>query len=224
MNEDDDILAAEHVLGLADAGERIGRDPAFAAAVQAWATRLDPLLGPDRAAPAELWARISARLPANDPGVRDPVRPWRWATLAASAVAAVLLGLLLMRPTPQAPARAPVVAEAEAPVMAASLTPKQGTGAVTISYSARDGRMVATPIGMDAGGKSPELWVIGADGRPHSLGVIKDKAPASMIVPAGERAMLANGVTLAVSLEPLGGSPTGQPTGPVVMSGTMSLV
>ena len=84
--------------------------------------------------------------------------------------------------------------------------------------------MTVNPAGMDAGGKAPELWVIPADGRPRSLGMIRERAAATMIVPVPMRAMIAGGVTLAVSLEPQGGSPTGQPTGPVVMSGTMSRV
>jgi anti-sigma-K factor RskA len=79
-------------------------------------------------------------------------------------------------------------------------------------------------MGMDAGGRTPELWVIPADGKPRSLGVVPEKAAAAMTVPPEHRAMLAEGVTLAVSLEPEGGSPTGAPTGPVVMTGTMSAV
>ncbi|HYZ62400.1 MAG TPA: anti-sigma factor, partial [Acetobacteraceae bacterium] len=123
------------------------------------------------------------------------------------------------------PGPAPQVAATQpAPVMVASLTAKDGAGAVTISYDAREGRMLVNPVGMDARGKSPELWVIPADGKPRSLGVIPDKGAAAMIVPAPARALMAGGVTLAVSLEPEGGSPTGQPTGPVVMTGTMSRV
>jgi anti-sigma-K factor RskA len=69
-----------------------------------------------------------------------------------------------------------------------------------------------------------ELWVIPADGKPRSLGVVPDKVAAAMTVRPEHRAMLAEGVTLALSLEPEGGSPTGQPTGPVVMTGVMSAV
>ena len=223
MTEDDDLLAAEHALGLADQSAREASDPAFAAAVEAWRARLDPLTGPDRAPPPELWDRIQRRLPANDAG--DPARPWRFATFAASAAAAVLLGLLVLRPDGTAPAPAPPVATAPAArMMVAALTPKQGSGSLTIAYDDREGRMTVTPVGMDAGGHTPELWVIPADGKPRSLGVIAAKDARTMIVAGGHRPLLASGVTLAISLEPEGGSPTGQPTGPVVMTGTMTIV
>ncbi|MBA2919118.1 hypothetical protein GON01_14545 [Sphingomonas sp. MAH-20] len=224
MTDDDDLLAAEHALGLADASAREASDPAFAAAVDAWRARLDPMLGPERAPPAELWERISARLPAND--TADPARRWRVATFAASAAAAVLLlGLLVARPAGEAPAPAPqVAATAPARMMVAALTPKEGKGALSITYDKSAGRMVINPMGMDARGRTPELWVIPADGRPRSLGVVPEKAAAAMTVRPEHRAMLAEGVTLALSLEPEGGSPTGQPTGPVVMTGTMSAV
>jgi anti-sigma-K factor RskA len=223
MTEDDDLLAAEHALGLADASAREASDPGFAAAVDAWRARLDPLLGPERAPPAELWDRIAARLPAND--AADPARRWRFATFAASAAAAVLLGLLVARPAGEAPRpAAQIAATPQARMMVAALTPKDGRGAISVTYDKGAGRMVVNPMGMDAGGRTPELWVIPADGKPRSLGVVPDKVAAAMTVRPEHRAMLAEGVTLALSLEPEGGSPTGQPTGPVVMTGVMSAV
>jgi anti-sigma-K factor RskA len=222
MSEDDEIRAAEHALGLTDESAREASDQAFAAAVEAWRARFAPLLGVERTPPPELWDRIVKRLPAN-----DPARPWRIATFAASAAAAVLLGVLLLRPEAQAPAPAPAPQIAAAPaakMMVAALTPKEGQGSVTIAFDDREGRMTVTPVGMDAGARAPELWVIPADGKPRSLGVIADDAARTMVVPAAQRAMIADGVTFAVSLEPEGGSPTGQPTGPVVMTGTMTVV
>ena len=53
MSEEDDLLAAEYALGLADESAREGSDPAFAAAVERWRARFNPLLGPERPA-AEL--------------------------------------------------------------------------------------------------------------------------------------------------------------------------
>ena len=221
VSEDDDILAAEHALGLADAGAREASDPSFAAAVDAWRMRLDSLLGPERAPPPELWGRIAAGLPAND----DSARPWRFATFAASAVAAALLGVIVLRPGGEPPSPAPrIAATAPARMMVASLMPAEGGGMVSVTYDDREGRMLVNPVRMDARGKTPELWVIPAGGKPRSLGVIPARAAATMIVPARMRGLIAGGATLAVSLEPQGGSPTGQPTGPVVMSGTMSRV
>ncbi|MFD1610760.1 anti-sigma factor domain-containing protein [Sphingomonas tabacisoli] len=228
MSEDDDLRAAEHVLGLADESALEASDPAFAAAVDAWRMRMDPLLGPEREPPPHLWGRIERSLPANDAGraATDPTRPWRFATFAASAVAAVLLGILVLRPGANVQTRAPApqVASAEARMMVASLTSKGHPGTLSVSYNDRDGRMVVNPTGMDAGGKTAELWVIPPGGQPRSLGVIPDKAAATMVLAAERRALMAGGATLAVSLEPHGGSPTGLPTGPVVMTGVMSAV
>lgn len=222
LSDDDDILAAEHALGLADAGARADNDAGFAAAVEAWRVRFAPWLSQDREAPSVIWARIERALPAND----DPARPWRFATVAASAVAALLLGVVVLRPGGEvAPPAAQVAAKPEpARMMVAALMPKDGAGMVSVSYDARDGRMTVNPVGMDPGGRTPELWVIPADGKPRSLGVIPAKAAATMTVAQAHRDMMTGGVTLAVSLEPEGGSPTGLPTGPVVMSGTISRV
>ena len=67
-----------------------------------------------------------------------------------------------------------------------------------------------------------ELWAIAPGAaRPRSLGVIP---------PSGELKLsplppdLSDGATLAISVEPLGGSPTQQPTGPVVFVGSVKSV
>jgi anti-sigma-K factor RskA len=234
MSDDDDILAAEHVLGLADAAGRVARDPDFADAVERWRERLLPMLdGGEQAPPAHLWTRIADSLPAApqaDAGSSeaDPQR-WRIATFVASAAAAVLAGLLLLRPgaeTPVAPpvARPDAVAARSPHVMVAALMPERGPGMVAVTFDEGEGRMTVMPTRMDAGGKAPELWMIPADGKPRSLGLIPDRKAATMLVAPAHRQMLAAGVVLAVSLEPVGGSPTGAPTGPVVMKGKMRLV
>ncbi len=64
--------------------------------------------------------------------------------------------------------------------------------------------------------KSFELWAI-AGGPPKSLGLVSATPGKPLLVPAS--AVAAAGTVLAVSLEPQGGSPTGQPTGPVLFQG-----
>jgi anti-sigma-K factor RskA len=65
-----------------------------------------------------------------------------------------------------------------------------------------------------------ELWLIEtADAAPVSLGVVGRDGEGVMVIEAPMRARLSEGAVLAVSLEPQGGSPTGQPTGPVIASG-----
>lgn len=237
MSDEDDILAAEHALGLADAGARMENDPDFARAVDGWRQTLLPMLdGADRPPPAALWTRIATALPetAAAPAVAGPdaaIAPWRFATFAASAAAALLLGLLIVRPgadpaSPVAPpAQLATASEGDAPqMMVAALTPAAGASMVSVTFDGRAGRMTVLPMKMDAGGKTPELWMIAEDGTPRSLGVIPEKDPATMLVADAHRRMLHEGVVLAVSLEPAGGSPTGRPSGPMVMQGRMQAV
>ena len=70
--------------------------------------------------------------------------------------------------------------------------------------------------------RSMQLWLIPAGDRPHSLGLIARGQPVRLIVPADLAGRLTSDATLAVSLEPQGGSPTGQPTGPVIANGKLT--
>jgi anti-sigma-K factor RskA len=71
-------------------------------------------------------------------------------------------------------------------------------------------------------GRAFELWAIPANAkRPEPLGVIPPSGTlriAALARPIGE------GATLAISIEPQGGSPTGQPTGPVVFTGALRAI
>jgi anti-sigma-K factor RskA len=67
--------------------------------------------------------------------------------------------------------------------------------------------------------KDFELWAIEGSAAPVSMGVIPIDTASSIALSAGLRAGLGAGTVLAVSLEPKGGSPTGQPTGPIVAQG-----
>ena len=71
-------------------------------------------------------------------------------------------------------------------------------------------------------GKSYELWAVGGGrDKPQSLGVID----ASFRIPASKLGKIdpavLNDTLFAVSLEPEGGSPTGQATGPVLFTGKL---
>jgi anti-sigma-K factor RskA len=68
-------------------------------------------------------------------------------------------------------------------------------------------------------GRSLELWALPRDGKPKSLGVIGTAQRAELRLDAPADKSLGSVPALAISLEPQGGSPTGQPTGPVLYSG-----
>jgi anti-sigma-K factor RskA len=67
--------------------------------------------------------------------------------------------------------------------------------------------------------QSFELWLIPAEGgQPLSLAVVGD-LDARIELKASQALRLARGAKLAISVEPAGGSPTGAPTGPVILIG-----
>ena len=76
----------------------------------------------------------------------------------------------------------------------------------------------------DAGpGKDYELWLLPSNNRaPVSLGVIGKAARQRIALPASAVGLLPDAAGVAVSVEPGGGSPTGQPTGPVVFQGRLA--
>lgn len=82
--------------------------------------------------------------------------------------------------------------------------------------------MLLTPINAQniAADHSLELWAIAPGGKPHSLGLLNTQQPTQLALATN---MPDAGFTLAISLEPRGGSPTGQPTGAVLYSGAMAL-
>ena len=221
MSDDDDILAAELALGLADdpaATARAASDPAFAARVAWWEQRLAGMAAPLGAEPAgQLWSQISAKLPANDnPADGNRSGLWRWKLLsgAMTAVAAVALVMVAQRPSIELPQ------QAGAPAVA-SLAGEKGS-AVAISYDSTVRRLTVAPVQLDPGKGDAELWVIpvGAS-EPISLGVVDaHKASSHQLSPAQAK-LVATGATFAISLEPIGGSPTGHATGPIVASGKL---
>lgn len=225
LSEDDITLAGEYVLGLLDAaGEatanaRIATDPAFAAEVEAWRERLAPMLSGEEVPPAHIWDAIQNGLPApteQDVG-SDKLLFWRTLTGISVGAAAILGILLLQKPEAVAPP-AP-----EAPLIAA-LGSETGTASLTASYEAESGRMIVTPVSLDTGELYPELWIIPADGTPHSLGIVASDKATSMTVPLEARQYMGSGGTLAITPEPQTGGPGGKPSGPVIASGKITTI
>lgn len=70
----------------------------------------------------------------------------------------------------------------------------------------------------DTRSRSLELWMLDSKGTPHSLGLLPVSGSQSheMPLPALPAEELVAALTLAVSVEPRGGSPTGLPTGKVL--------
>ena len=221
---DDDLLAAEFVLGLLSTAEaatvetRATTDVVLALRIAWWGDRLAPLADESAIdAPGHIWPQIAARLGSND-NARDNTRPWKWATGLSSAVAALLLGVIVLRPTPVPPAPpSPTVPAPTAP-MVASLSGAEAS--VTVAFDATTARLLVTPVTLDRGAGDAQLWVIPV-GRevPVPLGVIDAQGAGFLAVDAADVALLTPGATIAISQEVRGGSPTGAPQGPIVATG-----
>jgi hypothetical protein len=70
-------------------------------------------------------------------------------------------------------------------------------------------------------GRSTQLWLIPAGRAPISVGVFAPDTTNVLPLSPELLTQLGPAAALAVSIEPLGGSPTGQPTGPVVAKGAI---
>ena len=232
-----DALAAELALGVLDGNARAAavalaeRDDAFAAAVAAWHERLAPLLdeiGAVEPGPA-LWIRINAALDAsgeradNVVSIERSLKRWKGIAAAMSAIAATLLVMVAL-PRPAPIASTPVVV-LQASTMTAAIAAEGGAKSFLLSWSPTDRSLMVLPAAVSpVAHHSHQLWLIPEGGKPISLGVISADHPARIAMPAAMAARIDGTVTLAVSAEPEGGSPTGQPTGPVIGSGKLHTV
>jgi anti-sigma-K factor RskA len=226
-DDDSDLSAAEYVLGVlppeqARAVEALAlADPAVAASIAAWQVRLAPLADtlPPVVPPPELWQRLALatgieklrgrrwRQRTIGEQLWGSIKLWRFASLFATAVAAGLAFVALRPVLPPSPG------------YLAALSPVGAAGATFLVRVGADGTAVvvaAVPPNTPSG-RSLELWALDAGATlPVSLGVLPGDGRARLRVPP--RA----GTQLLVSQEPEGGSPTGQPTGPVVYQGAIT--
>jgi anti-sigma-K factor RskA len=227
-----DLRYAEFVLGVLDADARaqiereIPASAAAAGAVELWSRRLMPLAEEivPQPPPAHLWQRIRAelqldlaqraRVAEERVGLWESLAFWRrWGlatgVLLAAACVAIVTLVLLRPPAPRIP------------YMASTLTETGGGVGWTATMDIAKARMIVVPAAPPAlgAGHAPELWLIPHGGKPIAVGVISSAAPTALDLPPALLARLGPTAVLAVSVEPMGGSPTGQPTGPVVASG-----
>lgn len=224
----DDV--AEYALGTLDPSERAAfearmvRDPTLAAEAAQWQERLAALHAETESAepPAHIYANVLARIGAGTNNVvsldiaalKRRAALWRRAAVAASAIAAALILFVLVRNPSQTQDKSLYVAV---------LQGSNQTPAFVAAVDVKSKLIVVRSLGARAPqDRSYELWALGA-GRsaPQPLGVIQAVAriPTEELGQTGDNAL--SDTTLAVSLEPEGGSPTGKPTGPVLFTGKL---
>jgi anti-sigma-K factor RskA len=222
-----EALASQYVAGTLRGPARrrfealLPSHPALQRAVAEWQARLMPLtaaLPPEAPSPA-VWRAIERRLwplPTTQPWWQR-LSLWR-AVSGLALVAVVSLTVLVASPPP---AQAPVVVVLQSTGKDPALA-----GSIVASFSA-DGRAAVArpllPVSMQSD-RVLELWWAPEKGAPTSLGLMR--ADGTTVLSRGQLpgGLRGSGIDhMAVSVEPPGGSPTGQPTGPVVFYGKLQL-
>lgn len=222
------LVAGEYVLGTLDAAARreieAANDAGMLREIRAWERHLAPLalkLAPVTPRPV-VWLVLLHATGAAQPRTSTPPPRLLQAWAALATAASMLLGFGLYREL-TAPPPAPVVVTeqvAAASLVAAIDVPRAGVPwTVAIVPARNEITLNTTGIADPARDGDAELWLI-ADGMPVSLGLFP-KAAVSVRRALPRGVTFAAGATLAVSLEPKGGSPTGAPTGPVVTTATL---
>ena len=215
MTAEDDMLAAEYALGLLDGDERaaararLSSDPAFARDVAFWEDRL---------------AGLAAELPSEAPSPRakaalmtrlfpEPERPsfWRrtglWQLLAAGAVAVAAFAFLVDAP---APVDAPTTT-----LYSGEIVSEAGDfRVVALVDKARDEVILTRTAGAAPEGRILQVWAHGPGEPALSVGLWPEGETVRLPLPPTIAAVRGT-LTLGVSEEPPGGSPTGSPSGRV---------
>lgn len=229
MTDDNDTyeesaLAAEYVLGLLTPGEALAFedvlsvDPGMRMQFASWSESLVSLTDDivPVAPPPFLQARITEALFGG-----SEKRSWfsRFGLLgpllggvAAAAVVLFVLNQSSFRREAGPTYVAEIAAEDASLIIQATFDPGDNT------------LVMRRTAGADAQGRSQELWLIAGENAPVSLGVWpQDNTETTLVIPVALSTKMAGGV-LAITDEPLGGSPSGAPTGAVLAAGPVTLL
>jgi anti-sigma-K factor RskA len=226
-HDDLDMQIAEFVLGTLPADQRKALqarrelDPALDAQILQWEERLVGMT--DTVAPVqpgpELFAQIErvldqqAAQPAQSNKtasvvtLRRQVNRWRWSTAVASAAALVLVTVLTFQPagTPES--------------FVAVFQHDDQQPAFLLTVDLQNRQLNIRPVTAEPQpGKSYQLWIKSDElgPNPRSVGVLGDQMQVDQGALKQYDPALLRGATFGISLEPAGGSPTGQPTSPAI--------
>lgn len=211
-------LAADYAIGLMPAAARrrfeqlLLEDAALRKELAQWQESLTSLNEPlvEEPVPEHVWQAITAQIEPQQLHVPERRSFWHWLRVTAvlcTLLVAVTLGILYNRDDTRYSATLLSVTEQPA-----------------LRIQAHDDYLQVEPLTLAAvdPGRSLELWAIRPDGNPVSLGVLPAGGEGRVSLSEEQQALLDTPIALAVSLEPRGGSPTGQPTGPVLYQGQLA--
>ena len=211
-------LAADYAIGLMPPTARkrfehlLLDDGALRAELARWQNHLTLLTEPlvEQPVPEHVWQAVVARIEPQTLHVPLKRPFWTWLRLGAVACSLLIVltaGLLYNRDSVQYQA-----------------TLLSGTAQPGLRIEAHADYLKVQPLELAAvqAGRSLELWAIPVEGKPVSLGLIPSDGDGRITLGQSQQQLLKVPVVLAVSLEPQGGSPTGQPTGPVLYQGPLA--
>ena len=145
---------------------------------------------------------------------------WKPMAWLSSALAAGLAVFMLAQPHWLQPDTAPsvIVQQPTSRDIAVLMSSAQNTPAWVVRQ--QGGQLLLSAMSMPSlsAEQDLELWSIQGQAAPQSLGVIRVNHGQALI-PNVLAHQLTSGATLAISIEPKNGSPTGQPTGAVLYAG-----
>ncbi|HET8849196.1 MAG TPA: anti-sigma factor [Marinobacter sp.] len=225
-HDDLDMLVAEFVLGTLPPDERRrvealrAQDPELETRILQWESRLSALS--DETAPVQpgpdMLKRIERaidQLEQQQPqgadviSLRRQLNRWRWSTAVTSAAAALLVAVLLLQPAPE---------ELDQSFVAVfQHNDEQPAFLLTVDLESR--QLNIQPVtAAPAGDQSYQLWIKDDElgPVPRSVGVLNENFDVDPSALSRYDEELLKRATFGISLEPKGGSPTGQPTGPAL--------
>ncbi len=221
---EDDALAAEFALGLLSADEReafelrLRDDQALRAAVASWDETFLPLAGSfgPVAPPSGALTQIEQRLfpestQAHKQGFLSSLWFWRGFS-AVAAAAALFMAVAVYAPT--------TGVQPDGRALIAQLANEERALSVAAYYEPGSDTLVLTRTSGDPeAGRDFELWLIAPESAPISLGTLPVGERVEVALEPDLAQQLDLGAALAISDEPDGGSPTGQPTGDILAVG-----
>lgn len=219
-----EMLAAEYVLGTLHGAARrrfvrlLKSDPALQCTVTEWEERLSPMASaaPPVEPPARVWRAIQARIGRRKKrGIFESLTFWRALAMTTSALSLALATYIGLAPLPEVP-----------PSTIAVLSDSKAQPAMLVSWPTQttSKKQIRIKIILEHREMAPntswELWMLpGGTQPPVSMGLVSLELKQTLILPEGVSQALPKAWGMALSVEPKAGSPTGQPTGPVLYQG-----
>ncbi|MFW2588281.1 anti-sigma factor [Sagittula sp. SSi028] len=208
--------AAEYALGLLRRPERkafearMARDAELAQDVETWQTYFASLTDamPQSAPPARVWKRIETTLHgAPKPPVWRMLLPYVLGGIGGAAFAWVVMVGGILQDGPRSNEIYAELSSAEGQLaFAVRIDPPTHTVVLDLTR------------GSLPDGRSLEVWLIPVGSAPVSLGLATEDGTFAVRL-SDAMAARVPGAVLAVTDEPIGGSPTGAPTGTIQASG-----